>query len=47
MGKNKEKAERERELEPQKRKEVCCEKYLKKGKRCKSCPETDPDRPAK
>lgn len=47
MGKKKDEGEREREVAPRKRKEVCCEKYLKKGKRCKDCPQADPLRPPK
>ncbi len=41
MGKNKDESVQNHEAEPKKRKEVCCEKYLKKGKRCKSCPDID------
>jgi len=41
MGKKNETKERDREAEPRKRKEICCEKYLKKGKRCKDCPQSD------
>jgi len=47
MGKHKDAAERDREAVPRKLKEVCCEKYLKKGKRCKDCPQADPVRPEK
>jgi hypothetical protein len=39
MGKKKD--EREHEGKPRKLKEVCCEKYLKKGRRCKDCPQAD------
>lgn len=39
MGKKKEAREGEQDAEPRKIKEVCCEKYLKKGRRCKSCPD--------
>jgi hypothetical protein len=39
MGKNKDEREPESAAEPRKIKEVCCEKYLKKGRRCKSCPD--------
>jgi hypothetical protein len=38
MGRNKDERE---PAEPRKVKEVCCEKYLKKGRRCKSCPDAD------
>lgn len=38
MGKKKDEREREQDDEPRKPKEVCCEKYLKKGKHCKDCP---------
>lgn len=38
MGKKDEERGREQAGEPRKRKEVCCEKYLKKGKHCKDCP---------
>jgi len=41
MGKKKDGREREPAAEPRRLKEVCCEKYLKKGKRCKSCPQAD------
>lgn len=41
MGRKKDEADGERELKPRKRKEVCCEKYLKKGRRCKDCPQAD------
>ncbi len=39
MGRKKEGQDRDGEVEPRKIKEVCCEKYLKKGRRCKSCPD--------
>lgn len=39
MGKKKDAREAEQDVEPRKIKEVCCEKYLKKGRRCKSCPD--------
>lgn len=44
MGKDQEaKPDRERGAEAKKaKKEVCCEKYLKKGKHCKDCPLTAP-----
>lgn len=38
MGKKKEEKDRKPEGQPKKVKEVCCEKYLKKGKHCKDCP---------
>lgn len=46
MGKKKDDRAREREEAPRKPKEVCCEKYLKKGKHCKDCPLLAPVRPA-
>jgi len=44
MGKKKDEAERKGEGARRKPKDVCCEKYLKKGKRCKDCPLADPAR---
>lgn len=41
MGRKKDAADRDVEAGPRKRKEVCCEKYLKKGRRCKNCPRAD------
>lgn len=38
MGDKQSKAERKREEDKRAPKEVCCEKYLKKGRRCKDCP---------
>lgn len=38
MGGKKKEPDRDREVKVRKPKEVCCEKYLKKGKRCKDCP---------
>lgn len=47
MGKKKDDRERDSEEEPRKKpKEVCCEKYLKKGKHCKDCPLVAPLHPA-
>lgn len=47
MGGKKDAPDRDREVEPRKRKEVCCEKYLKKGKHCKDCPLVAPVPPPK
>ena len=48
MGDKKDKREGEKDADSRKVKDVCCEKYLKKGRRCKSCPDSDqPIPPAK
>jgi len=38
MGKKDEGKSKERQADDKKCKEVCCKKYLKKGKHCKGCP---------
>ncbi len=38
MGKKNEGKNKGRQEDEKKCKEVCCEKYLKKGKHCKDCP---------
>jgi hypothetical protein len=38
MSKKDEGQKKERREDGKKCKEVCCEKYLKKGKHCKDCP---------
>lgn len=47
MSKKKELLASEEAKEGRKTKEVCCEKYLKKGKHCKGCPLTAAERQPK